>query len=105
MDAIGQNLGLLVFGDFANAFCYCAIGEEHELFDEFVGVFCYFEIYAYGVSVGFDFESYFAPVEVDCSGVEAFLAQLFCYSVEDDEWLGEVFCRFCIDAVGCGHGC
>ena len=42
MDAIGQNLGLLVFGDFANAFCYCAVGEEHELFDEFVGVFCYF---------------------------------------------------------------
>ena len=77
----------MIFGDFAYAFGYGAVGEEHVFFDELVGVFGYFEVYACGLALLVEVETDFAAIEVDGAVLESFGSELLGDAVEHDEHL------------------
>ena len=75
----------MILGDFAYAFGYGAVGEEHVFFDEFVGVFCDFEVYACGLTLMVETEAYFAAVKVDGAVLEPLGSELLGDAVEYEE--------------------
>ena len=85
MDAIGQNLGLLVLGNLADAFGHRSVCQQHELLDELGGVRRHLEIDAGRVSVVVDIEAHLASVEIDSSRSKTPLTQLLGHAVQDNQ--------------------
>ena len=65
--AVDECLAFAAFLGFAYGGGNCFVGQEHELLDEFVGIFRHFEIYADRVTCLVDVETHFFTVEVDRS--------------------------------------
>ena len=71
--------------------CHLAVGKQHELLDEFVGVLCHMDMDSSGpallIDVKFDFfavEGHRAPL------LKAAMPQLFCHLVEHGKLFGKV---------------
>ena len=73
-----------------NGFRHSAVGQQHKLLDELVGIFRLLEEAARGVPFLVDIEVQFFAVEVHGSVLEATLAQLLRHAVQHDEFLGQL---------------
>ena len=79
---VGEYLGFLSLWYAANHFGYAAVGQEHELFDEFVGVFCHLYVCGYWVSLVVDFKAHLGAVEAYRAVCKTLCAQDFGQAVE-----------------------
>ena len=85
VDAIDENLGLLVPGHTAYLFGHTAVGQEHKLLDQLVGVLGHLDVGRDGVALFVNLEAHFGAVETDGAVLEAAFAQLLGQAVERDE--------------------
>ena len=88
VDSIGKGLGFLALGYLTNGLGNGAVGEEHELLDEFVGVLGTLEIATGGLALLVDVELHLLGVEIDGAALEAFLTKLLGKGIEGAELLG-----------------
>ena len=65
MNTIGQHLGLLVLGNLADAFCYCAIGQQHEFLHQLIGILGHLEVNTGGLAFFVYLETNLATVKID----------------------------------------
>ena len=75
VDTVRQHFGFLAFGHTAYLFGYGAVGKQHELLYQLVGVFRLLEVDTDGFALLVDFELHLVAVEVDGTGLEAVLTQ------------------------------
>ena len=73
-DTVREYFWLFALGHASYLFGYGAVGEQHELLYQLVGVFGFFEIYADGFAFFINFELHFIAVEVNGAGGEPFFA-------------------------------
>ena len=76
VDAIDERLGMVAGG--AYVFCHLAVGEEHELLDEPVGLFLLFDINSDGFGVFVELELHLLALKVDGAGGVAAVAEDGC---------------------------
>ncbi len=113
MDAVDERFGLAAAPRLSDEGGHCLVGQQHELLDEFVGVFRFLEIHADGVACGVDLEAHLGAFKLYCSLGEALLAEGLGERVEG-EYLGGVVALAGLDhllcllvgesAVGAGDG-
>ena len=77
MNTVWQHFGFLAFGHAAYLFGYGAVGKQHELLYQLVGIFRLLEVDADGFALLVNFELHFVAVEVDGSCLKAVLTQYF----------------------------
>ena len=77
VNTVWQHFGFLAFGHAAYLFGYGAVGEQHELLYQLVGIFRLLEVDADGFALLVNFELHFVAVEVDGSCLKAVLTQYF----------------------------
>ena len=82
-----------VFATFAYALGHGAVGQQHELLDQFIGILGHLEIHAQGLAVLVDVEARFLTVEIHGALGKSATAHSFGHTVQGDEFLGKVFCR------------
>ena len=80
--AVRENLGFFAFGNFSDGFGDGAVGQQHELLHQLVGIFRLLEVYAQRLSLVVYLELHFHPVELQCAVGEAFLAQYLGQAVQ-----------------------
>ena len=86
--AVRQSLRFLrTLLHLAYALSHSAVGEEHELLDELVGILCLLEVDAERLACLVNLKSHFLAVEVDGSALEACCTELLGELVEHDEHL------------------
>ena len=88
MYAVGQRLGFLAFRHDAYHLRHAAVGKEHELLDEFVGIFRHLHVSAYGMPFLVNLEAHLGAVETYGAVLEPLLAQEFGKAVERHEFFG-----------------
>ena len=88
--AVGQHLGLASLWHAAHHLGHAAVGQQHELLDELVGVARHLHVGARGMSLLVDLEAHLGAVEADGAVLEAGGAQALGQAVERDE-LGGIF--------------
>ena len=77
VNTVWQHFGFLAFGHAAYLFGYGAVGKQHELLYQLVGIFRLLEVDADGFALLVNFELHFVAVEVDGSCLKAVLTQYF----------------------------
>ena len=82
MDAIGQRLGLLAALRLSDILGHGAVGEQHELLDELVGIALALEVGACGTAVGVDVEVQLLTLELHRPVLEPFGTELLGQHVE-----------------------
>ena len=60
---IDKTLGGPVLGDLADVLSYLAVGQQHKLLDEFVGILCHMDVYGGGLALLVDVKFLFLAVE------------------------------------------
>ena len=85
MNAVGQHLGLLALGHTAYALRNSAVGQQHELLNELVGILTHLDVGAYGMTFLIDLEVHLGAVEVHGTRCHALDAQMLSHSVEDQQ--------------------
>ena len=88
MYSVGQGLCLLPFLHLAYALGHAAVGKQHELLYQLVGVFRLLEVAAHGLSRLVNFKAHLLAVELHGAVLEPRLAQLLCQHVERYQFLG-----------------
>ena len=87
VDTVGEYLCLLSLRYASNLLCHGAVGQQHELLHQLVGIFRYLEIDAQRLALLVDFELHLVAVEVDGTRLEALFAQQLGQFVELLEFL------------------
>ena len=82
MDTIDKRLLRFPFWHFADKFCDRTVCQQHELFNQLIGIFRLLDIGADRLSGFIDLKPYFKAVEVDGPILETFLAQLLCQRIQ-----------------------
>ena len=82
VNAVGQHFGLLAFWHTAYLFGHGAVGQQHKLLNQLVGLFGYFEVHPDRFALFVYFELHLVAVEVDGSCLEAIVAQYLCQLVQ-----------------------
>ena len=88
VDTVGKDLRFAAFGHFGHHLRHAAIGQEHELLHQFVGILGHLDIGGHGVSLLVHFKPYLGTVETDGAVLEPLFAELFGQAVERDEFGG-----------------
>ena len=82
MNTIGQCLGLHTLLHLTDTLRNGAVGKQHKLLDEFVGILRHLEITPYRLSILVDIEMQFLTIKLHCSVLESRLTQLLRQLVE-----------------------
>ena len=82
VDAIGQRLGFLATLGLSDILGHGAVGEQHELLDELVGIALALEVGACGTAVGIDVEVQFLALELHRPVLEPLGTELLGQHVE-----------------------
>ena len=90
MHTIHKRFRLLPLRHLPYALGHREVGQRHKLLDEFVGVFRFFEIHAYRVSVLVDFKTHLGAVELGACVVISAAARLFRELVKSENLTREV---------------
>ena len=85
MDTVGQRLWLLTFLHLPHAFCHGAVGKQHELLDELVGILRFLEVAACRLALLVNVEAQLLAVELHGTVFESCGTQSLGESVESDE--------------------
>ena len=89
VDAVDEGLGLLALGHLAHVLCHRAVGQQHELLDEPVGLLGYLLVDPYRLAGLIHLDLHLGPLEGNGTGGEAFLPQDRGYLVQGCDLLGE----------------
>ena len=101
VDTIHKDLGLGPLAYPANAFGHGAVGQEHELLHQFVGILGHLEVYTCGFTFLVGLKAYLTSVKINGSAGEALPPQLLGHAVQCDKLLGKMLGRFCIGRERC----
>ena len=82
MDTVNKGLLRLPFRHFTDKFSHRTVGQQHKLFDQFIGIFRFLDICTDRLSGLIDLEPYFKAVEIDGSVLETFIPQFLSQSVQ-----------------------
>ena len=88
MHTVWEGLLLLPLLHLADALCHGAVGKQHELLHELIGVFGILKVHTYGFAVFVYLKSHLLAVEVDGTILEALVSEPVSYAVERDEQVG-----------------
>ena len=88
MDTVGKHLRLSAFGHFGHHFRHTAVGQEHELLHQLVGILGHLDIGGHGVSLLVHFKPHLGTVETDGAVLEPLFAEQLGQAVERDEFGG-----------------
>ena len=90
VNAIHERLPLAAALRLSDCGRHGAVGKEHELLYELVGILRHLEIHAYGVARLVDIKAHFLTVEINRTVLKAARTQLFGQTVECQQFLSEV---------------
>ena len=91
MHTIYKRLGGLSLGNFTDVLGHLAVGQEHELLDEFVGILGHMDMYTSGLTLLVNVKLNLLAVERHRSTLlEAATAQLLSHLIEHGQLLGQV---------------
>ena len=88
--AVHEGLRPLPASRFADVGGHGAVGQQHELLDEFVGIFRLLEVHAQGFALFVQLEAHLRPFEGDGPVGKAALAQLLGQAVQGEHFVAQV---------------
>ena len=101
MHTIDKGLGGLILGHFTDVLSHLAVGQQHELLDELIGILSLMDMHSGGLALLVDVKLDFLAVERDRSALlKATTAQLLGHLVEHSQFLGQVALTRFQDVLG-----